>query len=110
MGYAWKGLAWKTFTWKTLSWGSRTQPWAWKEFAWSDNIWKEYSWGNPLEPSTPVIIPSSGGGGNGTADYPQSAWSMWDDPIITKDNYKLLRQEDQEMFEILEILTLSGMI
>jgi len=80
------------------------QFWAWILSAWKSGSWKDGSWGSEEQPILPV---QSGGGGAGGG-----SWSMWDEPIplYDKDNYKLLKQEDREMFEILEALTLSGML
>jgi len=51
----------------------------------------------------PIVVQQGGSFGGGSP-------SMWDEPIPFEDNYKLIKQEDREMFEILESLTLSGML
>ena len=63
-----------------------------------------------VEPEPSIEVISTGG--TGTSDYTKVDWSMWDLklPQGNLDRYKILRQADQEMFEILEILTLSGNI
>ena len=80
------------------------QFWAWALKAWKTGAWKSGSWGQKPQPAQQGGS-SAGGGGEylGT--------SMWDEPLPEEYKYyKLIRQEDREIFEILESLTLSGII
>lgn len=54
-----------------------------------------------------AIVEAVSGGGHGGG-----SWSMWDDPLKKDrvDPYKLIKHEDREIFEILEALTLLGII
>lgn len=79
------------------------QFWAWALKAWKTGAWKTGSWGYIPQPSQGGS--SAGGGGEYIGP------SMWDEPLPRKYNfYKLIRQEDQEILEILESLTLSETI
>ena len=68
-----------------------------------------HSFSPKTEAEIPIVeipaIVSSGGIGtyNGIP-------SMWDDPLPFDNRYKLIQQEDREIFEILESLILSGII